>query len=52
MLLIDGWGISCEIALIWISMDFTDDQSILVQVMVTKTMQRSENRKCELQNKH
>ena len=25
MLLIDGWGMSCEIALIWISMDFTDD---------------------------
>ena len=30
---IDGWGISCEIALIWMSMDFTDDQSTLVQVM-------------------
>ena len=30
---IDGWGISCEIALIWMSLDFTDDQSTLVQVM-------------------
>ena len=29
----DGWGISCEIALIWMSLDFTDDQSTLVQVM-------------------
>ena len=33
ILLIDGWGISCEIALIWMSLDFTDDQSTLVQVM-------------------
>ena len=32
-LVIDGWGISCEIALIWMSLDFTDDQSTLVQVM-------------------
>ena len=31
--MIDGWGISCEIDLIWMSIDFTDDQSILVQVM-------------------
>ena len=31
--MIDGWGISCEIALIWISLDFTDDQSKLFQVM-------------------
>ena len=30
---IDGWCISCEIALIWMSLDFTDDQSTLVQVM-------------------
>ena len=30
---IDGWGIFCEIALIWMSLDFTDDQSTLVQVM-------------------
>ena len=33
MLVIDGWGIHCEIALIWMSPDFTDDQSTLVQVM-------------------
>ena len=33
MLVIDDWGISCEIALIWMSLDFTDDQSTLVQVM-------------------
>ena len=30
---IDGWGISYEIVLIWMSLDFTDDQSTLVQVM-------------------
>ena len=30
---IDGWGISCEIALIWMSLDCMDDQSTLVQVM-------------------
>ena len=29
----DGWGISCAIALKWMSLDFTDDQSTLVQVM-------------------
>ena len=33
ILLTDGWGISCEIALIWVSQNFTDDQSTLVQVM-------------------
>ena len=33
ILVIDGWGLSCEIALIWMSLDFTDDQSTLVQVM-------------------
>ena len=33
ILVIDSWGISCEIALIWMSLDFTDDQSTLVQVM-------------------
>ena len=33
ILVIDGWGISCEIVLIWKSMDFTDDQSTLIQVM-------------------
>ena len=32
-LVIAGWGISCEIALIWMSLDLTDDQSTLVQVM-------------------
>ena len=33
ILVIDGWDISCEIALIWMSLDFTDDQITLVQVM-------------------
>ena len=33
ILVIDGSVISCEIALIWMSLDFTDDQSTLVQVM-------------------
>ena len=35
ILVIDGWGISYEIALIWISLDFTDVGSGngLVQVM-------------------
>ena len=33
ILVIDGWGISCEIDIIWMSLDFTDDQSTLVQVM-------------------
>ena len=33
IIVIDGWGISCEIVLIWMSLDFTDDQSTLVQVM-------------------
>ena len=33
ILVIAGWGIFCEIALIWMSLDFTDDQSTLVQVM-------------------
>ena len=33
VLVIDGWRISCKIALIWMSLDFTDDQSTLVQVM-------------------
>ena len=27
ILVIDGWRISCEIALIWMLLDFTDDQS-------------------------
>ena len=33
ILVIDGWGICRAIALIWMSLDFTDDQSTLVQVM-------------------
>ena len=33
ILVIDGWGTSCEIALILMSLDFTDDQSTFVQVM-------------------
>ena len=33
ILLTDGWGISCEIAVILLSLDFTDDKSTLVQVM-------------------
>ena len=33
ILVIGGWGIYCEITLIWMSLDFTDDQSTLVQVM-------------------
>ena len=32
LLVIDGWGVSCEIALMWRSLD-TNDQSTLVQVM-------------------
>ena len=30
---IDGWGISCKLALRWTSLDLTDDKSTLVQVM-------------------
>ena len=33
ILVTDGWGISCEIVLIWVSLDLTDDQSTLVLVM-------------------
>ena len=33
ILVINGWGIICEIVQIWMSLDFTDDQSTLVQVM-------------------
>ena len=33
ILVIDGWGISCEISLIWMSLDFTNDQTTLVQAM-------------------
>ena len=32
-LVIDGWDIFCEIALTWMSLNFTDNQSTLVQVM-------------------
>ena len=30
---IDGWVVSCELALRWMSLDLTDDKSTLVQVM-------------------
>ena len=30
---VDSWGIDCEIALRWMSLDLTDDKSTLVQVM-------------------
>ena len=30
---VDGWGISFELALRWMSLDLTDDKSTLVQVM-------------------
>ena len=33
ILVVDGWGISCKIALILMSLDFADDQSTLVQVI-------------------
>ena len=33
ILVIDGWGISCEITLRWMSLNLTDDKSTLVQVM-------------------
>ena len=33
ILVIDGWVISCELALGWMSLDLTDDKSTLVQVM-------------------
>ena len=26
ILVIDGWGISCEIAMKWVLLDFTDDK--------------------------
>ena len=31
--MIDGCGVLCQIALMWMSMDLTDDKSTLVQVM-------------------
>ena len=33
ILVFDGWGISGEIALRWLSLDLTDDKSTLIQVM-------------------
>ena len=33
VLVIDGWSISCEITLRWLSLDLTDDKSSLVQIM-------------------
>ena len=33
ILVIGGWGISCEFAIRWMSLDFTDDKSALVQVL-------------------
>ena len=39
--MIDGWGISCEIALIWMSLDFTEDLSTLVQVMACGVKQQA-----------
>ena len=38
---IDGWGIACEVALRWISLDLTDDKSTLVQVMAWCRQARS-----------
>ena len=34
ILVIDGLDVQCQVALIWMSMDLTDDKSTLVQVMV------------------
>ena len=33
ILVINSWGISCKIALIWMSLDLSDDQSTLFHVM-------------------
>ena len=33
ILVVNGWGISCETALIWMSLDYTYNKSTLVQVM-------------------
>ena len=33
ILVIDGWGTSCELALMWMSQEPTDDKSTLVHVM-------------------
>ena len=37
ILVIDSWGISCQIALIWMPLDFIDDQSTLVHIDQLKT---------------
>ena len=39
--MINFLGVSCEIALMWIPQDFTDDWSILVQVMVGAARQQA-----------
>ena len=41
ILVIDDGGISCQLALIWMSLDFTDDQSTLVQVMLGAVRQQA-----------
>ena len=33
ILMIDSWGIACEVTIRWMSQDLTDDMSTLVQVM-------------------
>ena len=38
---IGGWGISYEIALMWISLYLTDDKSTLVQVMIGALRQQA-----------
>ena len=42
--MIDGWGISCELALGWMSLDLTDDKSTLVQVMTWRRQATSHYR--------
>ena len=38
---IAGWGIACEISLIWMSLHLTDGQSTLVQVMTGAIRQQA-----------
>ena len=38
---IDGWGIPCELALRWMSLDLTDYKSTLVQVMAGAVRQQA-----------
>ena len=33
ILVIDGWDISCEFAIMWLSLDLSDGKSTLVQVI-------------------